>query len=77
MKYTKQDYEDWWYKYNQNHDKGVFNGELYLFLVEMKLDPERARVNKYMKQFDKNGDGKLEVDEWCELMAYIFANHIQ
>ena len=59
MKYTKEEFENLFYKADLNHDGGIFNGELLLFLKKEKMDPDPERVRKYVDQFDVSKDGKL------------------
>ncbi|CAL6069774.1 EF-hand_domain [Hexamita inflata] len=72
MKYSQEVFEKLFYEADMDKNDGIEYTELYSFLKKQNMNPDLALVRKLFQQFDKDGSGKIELKEWCEMMPQIF-----
>ncbi|CAL6022529.1 EF-hand_domain [Hexamita inflata] len=72
MKYSKDVFEQLFYEADKNQNNGIEYTELYKFLKRYNMNPDLDYVRKLFQKFDKNDSGKIEIQEWCEMMPQIF-----
>ncbi|CAL6107417.1 EF-hand_domain [Hexamita inflata] len=72
MKYSQEVFEKLFYEADMDKNDGIEYTKLYSFLKKQNMNPDLALVRKLFQQFDKDGSGKIELKEWCEMMPQIF-----
>ncbi|CAL6099483.1 EF-hand_domain [Hexamita inflata] len=72
MKYTQDLFEKLFYEADMDKNHGIEYTELHSFLKKHDMNPDLALVRDLFQKFDKDGSGKIELKEWCDMMSQLF-----
>ncbi|CAL5983717.1 Conserved_hypothetical protein [Hexamita inflata] len=72
MKYTRAEFEALFNSFDFDQSKTIEYMELHSFLSKHGMQTKPELLREYFQKFDKDSNGKLDVDEWCKMMEQVF-----
>ncbi|CAL6016409.1 Conserved_hypothetical protein [Hexamita inflata] len=72
MKYTRADFEALFNSFDYDQSKTIEYTELHSFLTKRGMQAKPELLREYFQKFDRDCNGKLDVDEWCKMLEQVF-----